>query len=206
MNSVVTGLLLLLCCCCVALVNADMLSLPSIDSLAAQGTSTYMEHHSNMPQLDRQYDTGPTGTHSAMYIYVPYLRFSSISGGLISGYSSGGYDHHSPVDPPGYAIQEGYEGFLIPMKTGVVTGLTIALTIVSVLLGLLSFKVFKLPVLALLLPKLKKLIKLNLIRNKFKKKPVGRQLIDDDHIVDLTSLIYSAIDRLDQFNRQQTTA
>ena len=83
---------------------------------------------------------------------------------LIAAYSSGGYEGHTPADPPGYAIQEGYEGFLIPMKTGAVTGLTIALSIVSVLLGLLSAAVFKLPVLTLLLLKIKKLIKLDLIK------------------------------------------
>ena len=90
------------------------------------------------------------------------------------------------------------------MKTGVVTGLTIALTMASVLLGLLTLKVFKLPFLTLLLLKLTKVLKLNLIRQKLKKKPLGRQLIDDDYIVHLTHFVDLAIDRLDQFNRQQT--
>ena len=71
MNSTVTVLLLLLCCsCCFVFVTADLLNLPSIDSLASQGTSTYMEHHSNTPQFDRQYDTAPTGTHTATNAFI----------------------------------------------------------------------------------------------------------------------------------------
>ena len=57
MNCVV---IVLLCwCCCLGSTTAGLLNLPSIDSLASQGTSTYMEHHSNTPQFDRQYDTAP---------------------------------------------------------------------------------------------------------------------------------------------------
>ena len=124
----------------------------------------------------------------------------------IADYSAGEYKGQLPVDPPGYAIQEGYEGFLVPMKSGVVTGLITALVIVSVLLGLLVLKVLKLPFLVLLLLKFKKILKLKWLQLKLKKikKPVGRLLADDHHLLQLTRFIFSAIDRLASLQDQTT--
>lgn len=91
---------------------------------------------------------------------------------------------YQPLNQDGYAIQEGYEGFLVPSIGKKPVALIIALTVI----GILLLKLFKLPILLL---KLKKLLK----------KPFGRQL-DQKHFLALTRHIHAAIDRLNQLNKE----